>query len=359
MSTVFSHIVQKRLSKEHENIATEALAFILESSESATIGLMKLLRGIAPNLPTKLHFRTQQTEDDARPDMWGFDGNVPRVFIENKFWAGLTPKQPMHYLKILAKHTQPTVLLVVVPAARQKSIWRELRQKAKISTSSRDTIAGGVRSVAVGHGRILALTSWVTLLDAIKKQLTDAETRNNLSQLVALCDAAGQAFVPMSSEQVKDKRTPAFILQLNSIVQSAVNEVDERILSTKNSLEKNPRKGNLEPAHTWERVGRYVCFPGASGVGAWLGTEFTLWKDHGSTPLWLVFENTEWQRGPEVRVVLERWASRKGFPTAWRNDVSEFAIGIEIAVGEDETAVIRSVVNQLKVIADELSKLGP
>ncbi len=97
MNTVFSYIVQKRFSQEYENIATEALAFILQSGESARAGLMKLLCGIAPGLPS-LNFRTQQTDSNARPDMWGFDGIVPRVFIENKFWAGLTENQPVTYL---------------------------------------------------------------------------------------------------------------------------------------------------------------------------------------------------------------------------------------------------------------------
>lgn len=358
MSTVLSHIVQEHLSKKKENTATEVLDYILHSSEPARSGLMKLLRGIAPNLPS-LKFRTQKTDDNARPDMWGYDGNVPRVFIENKFWAAFTKNQPVKYLKLLAKQTQPTVLLIVVPAERQKTTWRELRLKAKVSISSRDTVADGVRSVAISRGRILALTSWKTLLDAIKKELQIEDVRNNLNQLVGLCDAASQAFVPMPSEQIKNKQTPDFILQLSSIVQRAVAEADERIVSTKNTLEKNPRKGRLDQAHTWKRTGRYICFPRAFGVGAWLGTEFTLWKDHGSTPLWLVFGNTEWQRGSDVRDVLEPWASRKGIPTVWRrDDYDGFAVGIKLMTGADEASVIASVVSQLTEIAKVLPKIG-
>ena len=71
MNTVLRHIVQEHLSKKKENIATELLDFILHSSESARSGLMKLLRGIEPNLPS-LRFRTQKTDENARPDMWGY-----------------------------------------------------------------------------------------------------------------------------------------------------------------------------------------------------------------------------------------------------------------------------------------------
>jgi len=86
MSTVFSHIVQKRFSQENENIATDALAFIVQSSEAARSGLMRLLRGIASDLPS-LQFRTQQSDDGSRPDMWGYDVTTPRVFIESNFGA--------------------------------------------------------------------------------------------------------------------------------------------------------------------------------------------------------------------------------------------------------------------------------
>ena len=79
MRTVFSHIVTKRLSQENENVATEALAFILQSSEAAKSGLLKLLRGIIPNIPN-LWFRTQQMDGNTRPDMWGFDeGAIAQV----------------------------------------------------------------------------------------------------------------------------------------------------------------------------------------------------------------------------------------------------------------------------------------
>ncbi len=111
----------------------------------------------------------------------------------------------------------------------------------------------------------------------------------------------------------------------------------------------------MNPTHTWERIGRYVCFPRAEAVGAWFGTELLLWKRHGSTPLWLVFEDNKWQRGAEVRAVLEPWASRKGIPAVWGDD--EFGVGIKVATGEDETGVIGCVVRQLKEVAMELSKL--
>ena len=128
MHTVFSHIIQKRFSRMNEDVATDALAYVLESSDAARRGMTKLIRGITPDLPS-LRFQAQQVEGAIRPDLWGFADNEARVFIENKFWAGLTDNQPTSCLQQLAAHRQPTLLLVVAPAARERTLWRELLRR--------------------------------------------------------------------------------------------------------------------------------------------------------------------------------------------------------------------------------------
>jgi hypothetical protein len=211
MATVFSHIVQKRFSQVNEDVATDALAFILDSSEPARAGMMKLLRGLAPGLPS-LQFRTQQTKDQKRPDMAGYDGTELRVYVENKFWAGLTDKQPVDYMRELAKRTQPAVLLMVAPAEREETLWREVTRRLDrggIAVADGDAVAGIVRSVKTGIGPTLALTSWTKLLSALELEVVDDRgARSDLLQLRALCEAAdSEAFVPISSTEATDQRT--------------------------------------------------------------------------------------------------------------------------------------------------------
>ncbi len=207
MQTVFSHIVQKRFSRVNEDVATDALAFVLHSSESARNGMMRFLRGSAPNLPS-LRFRTQQTEGSIRPDMWGYDEAEPRVFVENKFWAGLTDNQPVSYLKQLAGYTQPTILLVVVPDAREQTMRRELSRRLQdggISTTDRDTTSDSiVNSITTEIGPILAITSWTRLLSVLELEVAnDPSARSDLLQLRALCEAAdSDAFIPILSVEV-------------------------------------------------------------------------------------------------------------------------------------------------------------
>lgn len=348
MQTVFSHIVQKRLSQENENVATEALAFVLRSHEAANNGMIKLLRGVDSRMP-RLWFRTQQADGNSRPDMQGCDDEgQTHVFVENKFWAGLTENQPVSYLRILAECTQPTILLVVGPEERKETLWRELKQRLindKIS-ATKDTAAGIFRIVTISTGPILALTSWEALLAALEPEVADDKSaRSDLLQLRALCEAAdSDAFVPISSAEVSDQRIPAFILQLNPIVKTSVDlAVTEGLLTV----------NNLRPQASWERIGRYARFLNA---GIWLGTHFDYWKKHGITPLWLLFSG-DWGRAIEVRPLLEPWAAKEGVFTTFQND--ELAVAVDIALGEDKDQVVRRIVDRLKGIAEVLKILKP
>lgn len=314
---------------------------------------MKLLRGVAPSMPG-LRFQTQQTEGSIRPDMWGYDEAEPRVFVENKFWAGLTDNQPVSYLRQLAECTQPTILLVVVPDAREQTMWRELSRRLKdagISATDRDTTPGSIfRSITTEINPILALTSWTRLLSALELEVADdPSVRSDLLQLRALCEAAdSEAFVPMSSAETSDQRTPAFILQLSAIVQDSVElAVTESVLNL----------DNLRPQASWDRIGRYARFSSEQGVGMWIGTHLGLWRAHGGTPLWLLFPQGEFGRALEVRTLLEPWGAKEGVFTTFQND--ELVVAVEVALGEDKDQVVRSVVDRLKGIADVLHVLDP
>jgi len=353
MQTVFSHIVQKRFSQVYEDVATDALAFILNSSESAKNGMMKLLRGIAPNMPV-LQFRVQQTEGNTRPDMWGYDEAEPHVYIENKFWAGLTDNQPVSYLRQLAQYSQPTILLVVVPDAREQTMWRELNHRLKdgsIPVTNQEITAGGILySITTEIHPILALTSWTKLIAILELEVADdPSARSDLLQLRALCEVAdSDAFIPLSSVEITDQRTPAFILQLSSIIRASVD-----LAITEGSLNIT----GLMPQASWDRIGRYARFSGENGIGFWFGIHFVLWKKYGGTPLWMLFSPGKFGKAIEVRPLLESWAGKNGIFTTFQNN--ELAVAIDIATGEDKDQVVRSIVSRLNEIAGVLSELKP
>lgn len=351
MQTVFSHIVQKRLSQESENVATEALAFML-AREATRNGLMKLLRGIVPQLP-HLWFRTQETEENNRPDMWGCDeAGQPHVFVENKFWAGLTENQPVSYLRLLAKQPHLTVLLMIAPQAREQALARELKRKldeAGISAAEQPSTAGLACSFITNDGPILALSSWEKLFSFLEPELTDdPAARSDLLQLRALCKAAdNDAFIPFSSGQITDQRAPAFILQLSSIVQAAAAlAVKEETFDCK----------RLNPQADFTRIGRYAYLGMRRQVGIWFGVHFGLWKAHGTTPLWVIF-NSDFGRPDEVRPLLEPWAAKTGVLVV--HQPNGIAVSIELKVREEKDAVMRAIVDQLAQIVQAVAPIRP
>ena len=346
MSRVLSHIIQKRFSKVNEDVATDALAYILESSSAANNGMRKLLRGLIHDLPA-LTFRTQEAEGTIRPDMWGYDGPELRVFLENKFWAGLTDNQPVNYLKELAKCSKQSALLVVAPHTRRHTLWAELQRRmndAGITCEDNGDSAGIEYSASTSMGPMVALTSWDNILSLLEHESADdIEARGDLVQLRSLCDAADiDAFSPLSREEITDQRIPALVLELSTIWQDVTNlGASEGVLNV----------AKLRPQASSERIGRYTFMAADLALeklpGVWLGIHFKLWKKHGNTPLWALFDTTEFGQAQIMREYLEPWATKEGIFTTIDSDGS-FAIALDLPHAEEKDAVVRAVVDRLE-----------
>jgi len=352
MTTVFSHIIQKRFSTAKEDVATDALAYILQSSESARTGMMRLLRCVLPEIPA-LTFRTQQEQYNVRPDMWGYHDEEPRVYLESKFWAGMTDSQPCSYLTALARHGQPSVLLFVVPEARAHAIWHELMRRldsAEIAAADRDVPSAIICAATTSIGPILAVTSWTRVLATLEiEAVDDPRARMDIVQLRSLCEAADRdAFVPISAEEATDQRVAQLVLQLGSVLQAAVDLAVARGILT---IE------HLRPTASWDRIGRYARFRGEPGAGVWIGIHFGLWLQHGGTPLWLAFPRTKWGLASEVRLPVESWAATEGILAFWKD--SDLVVALDIQTGEDRDLVVREIVNRLAAIASVIPASGP
>jgi hypothetical protein len=187
------------------------------------------------------------------------------------------------------------------------------------------------------------------LLDALESEVAeDKSATSDLVQLQALCEAAdSEAYLPISAEESTDQRTPALILQLSSIWESAVEvAVTQGILNL---------RGTTRQAAA-ERIGRYAYFGAKRNSGIWLGIHFELWKKHGRTPLWAVFSSGEWGRADEVGALLDPWAARRRvFATS--HDDGSFVLSLDIKYGAAKDEVVAGIVVRLKEIADVLAAL--
>jgi len=357
MPTIFSHIIQKNFSAQYEDVATDALAYLIKSSPGAHRGMMKLLRGLLPGLVPELpelRFKTQQAaqkeEGTIRPDMWGFAESGTRVFVENKFWAGLTDNQPVAYLEELAKCAQPSILLVVAPKAREHTLWSELQRRLHredIKVSHDPSAARICASVTTQHGSILALTTWENVLSALEDETVGEQlVRADLDQLRALCDAAdSDAFTPVSGEELSNQRTPALILQMSSIVNAAFQQAKSKGILNNDGL---------LPQRDEERIGRYARF----GRGkeqklpiAWIGIHFRLWRKHGRTPLWVVYHEDAGGQARVAEAQLASWASAKKV-LALNDEDGRHVVALDIPAHEEEPRVVEAIVDRLQEMFD-------
>lgn len=351
METVFSHIISKRYSHSYEDVATDALAYILEHHDLAHKNMMEFLQKIIPKIPN-LFYRSQVTEGSIRPDICGIADGKTSIFIENKFWAGLTENQPIAYLNELANYEQPTMLLFIVSGAREQTMIVELTRRLNEGELEFSEIASDNKAIVwyvkTGIGPYLILSSWPRLIKVLRKN-EDESTKlsHDLMLLESLCDAADiDKFIPFSAAYLNDQTTPAVLLQLGQVIRDSVEMgLREGLLD----------KSGLNETSSWDKFGRYFSFREKHFVGVWYGIDYKLWKTYGVSPLWLVFSTTDFGRAYEVRGLLENQNNEANFFVKLPD--GSLALAINLLTGADKDQVTKDIVNQFRNILILLSDL--
>ena len=355
--TVLAHIARKLFSDRTEDIAVEALGYILSESESTRRALQNVLRAGGAEVGPIPDVRTQVSgEDGETPDLACRDkDNVERVLIEAKFEAGLTENQPVAYLERLPTD-KPSALLFVAPSARFETLWHELRRlvdKSEIELGA-DIRKPNVQSTAVGGKRRLMLTSWRHLLDRMASEAGaagDSRAEADIRQLLGLTQRMDDdAFLPIRPEELGPK-FPRRILGLQRII----NDVTERGKSAgwidTSSLSTSASVGG------WGRYMRLRHVGSAEHAGALFGYNFAFWVKHRDTPLRLRFY--EWDgtmRLNEVRPRLEPLLREDPPGVIYESDYA--LVPIYLPVGVEETAVVDDVFKQLEHVARLIDPKG-
>ena len=342
-TTLFAHIAP-RLTDRIEDVAVEALGHILSNSEAArsaleeTVGLGGAIVGPIDRVQTQV-----TDEEGARPDLVGFDDQgTKRVLIEAKFWAGLTPNQPNHYLERLPQD-RPAALLFVAPKARLELLWPKLCGRAEKDFTLCKTIRkGDLRASTVSHGkRRLMLTSWAALLDLMETQANDAGDATaaaDIRQLRGLTDRAEpDPFLPWRPGKLESELAKR-IVGLRRLIDDAT------VCGKKAGFLKGGRfaKGGL---------GGYGRKFWLGGVWVWFGAEVFAWARYASTPLWLRFGRDKHSRLKEAELTDRMFDPGPGW---------DFRMPIELPAGVDYDEMLDSVVNCLNCVARRLDpKIAP
>ena len=113
-----------------EDIATLSLQYILSQSNEINREFTKRIAShLSVELDTDIQYVTQATgKNKERPDLAGIDTHgTEQVLCEMKFYAGLTPNQPLTYLNRL-KSANGKGLIFICPNARLTSLWTKLKE---------------------------------------------------------------------------------------------------------------------------------------------------------------------------------------------------------------------------------------
>ena len=190
-----------------ENIATEALAYILNESAASRQALDSLLRDGGTNVPSITEVKTQVNGPRGiRVDLvCNSDGNQPPpVLIEVKFSADLTRNQPNNYLEWLLEGGNDSVLLFIAPEARIRFLWPELKARVEGVGKRLSDVEAERRCMVVDDTRChLMLVSWRTLLESMAVRTKVAGELSvieaNIQQLSGLARRKNAEVVPAFS----------------------------------------------------------------------------------------------------------------------------------------------------------------
>ena len=325
-----------------EDVATDALFFILSRSTSAKQALSELLADEHGPMPIAKAQPWATDEHGAIPDLACLDedGNLVAL-VESKFWAPLTHHQPVTYWQGLPAHRR-AVLLFIAPDYRvdQGTLWEELEVRLRdagheLSPADRDH--GLITAPSKDDQRRLMLTTWQLLLDRmVQRAKEDGDTQAcfEVAEVQGLTASAIRGDKPTRDENLKQ------------LIAESVKHLEQSKWANTNGL---------TVGQGFDYYGRYLRLAGAF---AWLGIDYSAVKQMPGRPLWLSFSG-----GFEVDVTvkLEEVRSRlKGLAEkglAWRS--GEVYFPIVLPAGADRDKTLDAIVTQLECIAELIDPEGP
>ena len=336
--TLLSFIAQYH-TNIREDVASDALSFILSHSDAALRGLSEFLRSeeSGPLSIAKVSTRAT-TSSGVVPDLECRDESDDLVaVIESKFWADLTSNQPVAYWEALPV-SNPSVLLVVAPEVRADYLWNQLVTRLQGSGQGLDVIqeTDNIRiALEQGKQRRLMLTNWNTLLDRIAQH---AWTERDWRASFEVAELQGLA------ESIIAREDPRSDAALKNLIADAVKRVAESGWANTAGL----GVGQATASY----YGRYLHL---AGNFAWFGIEYRAWKEMPDKPLWLLFFGRDYNKVSEgeLRSRLERLAGR----LEWRPQ--SVLVPFDLTIGAGGQATLDSVVSQLEHIGSLIDPNGP
>ena len=351
----FLSYVAERYGAKSEDVASDVVAYLINESnlQDAIRNLLKQM-GIAPPRP---HFRarTRKRGEHGAPDIQLFSPNdheAPFIFIENKFWSGLTSNQPCSYLR---KLDPGGTVLFVVPEQRRDYIWSNIGDRCRKENGSFNVTAG--RFCASTDGRFVMVITWHKLLKEffdLSAPQESSDTRLFLYELRRLCGAEERKFMNLELSVENSKR----------------NDLAGAVYDLMYLAEQLASRARDEQLFNYKRLSGEcgVCFAGTrgeiGGYSAWIGFDSRLWsnppregwygsnslgwQEPPSSPLWIYFDDKE--KMTEIRQSL--LMSNKEF--MFLDEGDQLAVPVWLEKAADVDLVLEQALKQMRKLNESL-----
>ncbi len=348
MDSLFGHLAL-RFQSHPENIATEALSYILSRSKTAKNAFLELISGENFCFESNLSFSTQvSSNDQSRPDIVGQNeyGEKP-IIVESKFWAGLTENQPLSYFDQLPA-SKEGLLLFVAPAKRFNTLWPELLERCNKRYQIAETTKNHSEywSTEVTDGKYMGLLSWRHLMRCLQLELKNHGEMNQLSdasQLLGLTERMDDlAFMPIRSEELSPEQARRYC-DFASLVDDIASKTEQ--------LGYCSMKG-LRPTGGPGFYGRYLK---CGNTGVYLSFDARKWSHINNTPLWLSIHGVEWKDKELSRRALSGYQASNPAKAIVLDD--EFLIPLRLPIGEEKDEVVKDVARQIKGVWELLKDI--
>ena len=340
-STLLSFIAQRH-TVGLEDVATDALFFILSHSTSAIEALSELLGDEHGPIPIA---KAQPWTTDAHgaiPDLACLDRDDKVIaLLESKFRTPLTSNQPVAYWRGLPAHKR-AALLFLAPCQRvyRGNLWNELEVRLRAAGHElrpADRSHGLIAARSRDDQRRLMLTTWQLLLDRMARRTRedgDTQTRFEIAELQGLAASAIEGDRPTRDENLKQ------------LIAESLKRLEQS---------KSADTSGLSVGQGYDFYGRYLRLGGAF---AWFGIDYRAVRQMPEHPLWLQItgdtEDSACVKLEEIRNRLKDWGGPR---LSWRSD--EVYLPIDLPEGTARDRILYAIVAQLERIAELIDPDDP
>jgi hypothetical protein len=328
-----------------EPVATDALVDLLAHSAEARQVVTGLAEELcAADINGTLTFVGQAVgpDDPGRPDIVGSNTGGPRLILEAKFDAALTPAQlDATYLNRLPAK-QPGVLAYLAPSDRLATLWPKLLEgPAGVTSPPPPNLKDQDRPYLarpIGDGRTLAMVSWATLLSRIDTALVDAHdvaARADLHQLVGLVEWRSRSgWVPVVPGDLPERTGRQLVGLRDAVIRAAAKATGGKFLN--GTADNGP--------------GRWISTAG--GRSMWVGILFPEWGTYSVSPAWLLVEPSAGTNSSQLHAALEVLGAPGGpglFPRG-----QGWAVPLRVPLGAEQGEVADTLGQQMQRVAQLL-----